>query len=181
MLLTLKSPRFLYREIDSDRPDAYDVASRLAFALWDSLPDTELLKAAASGELATREQVTRQAERLAADPRATFKLREFFLQWLKVDQSPDLVKNAKRYPGFDASVGSDLRTSLELSLQNILSSEHADYRELMQTDKVFLNGRLAKLYGVNLPADADFQPIVLDPTERAGILAHPICCPVSRT
>ena len=173
VILALKSPRFLYREIGSDKPDAYDIASRLSFALWDSVPDPELLKAAASGELATHEQVTHQAERLAADPRATFKLREFLLQWLKVDQSPDLVKDAKRYPGFDAAAASDLRTSLELSLQNVLGSEQADYRELMLTDKVFLNGRLAKIYGVNLPPDAPFQPVALDPTERAGVLAHP--------
>src|SRR5205823_3262597 len=101
VLLALTSPLFLYREPGSGAPDAYAVASRLSFGLWDSLPDQELLKAAAAGELVTREQVSKQAERMLADPRAWFKIREFLLQWLKVDQYPDLGKDPKQFPGFD--------------------------------------------------------------------------------
>lgn len=173
VLMALKSPRFLFREAGSGRPDAYDVAARLSFGLWDSLPDAELLKAAAAGELSTREQVARQAERMAADPRAWTKLREFFLQWLKVDQYPDLAKDAKKFPGFDQAAASDLRTSFELTLEQTVWSERSDFRELFLSDKVFLNGRLAKFYGVNLPENAPFQPVSLDPAERAGVLTHP--------
>ena len=173
VLLALKSPRFLYRELDSGNPDAYDVASRLSYGLWDSLPDRELLKEAAANHLTTREQVLKQAERMAADPRAWYKLREFLLQWLKVDQSPELAKDPKRYAGFDDGVASDLRTSLELFLENTAWNDKSDYRELMLTDKVYLNGRLAKLYGVNLPPDAPFQPVSLDPAERSGVLTQP--------
>src|SRR5262249_35486889 len=118
VLLVLKSPRFLYREVGGG--DAYDVACRIAFGLWDSLPDQELLEGAAKGRLATREQVTRQAERMAADLRTRAKLGEFFLQWLKVDQAPDLSKDPGRFPGFDRAVASDLRTSLELFLEDVL-------------------------------------------------------------
>src|SRR4030095_7302695 len=64
LLLILKSPRFLYREVGSPQPDAYDVASRISFGLWDSAPDDELLKAAASGQLSTREQVAAQVHRM---------------------------------------------------------------------------------------------------------------------
>jgi mono/diheme cytochrome c family protein len=173
LLLTLKSARFLYREINTQEADGYDVASRLSFALWDSLPDTELLKAAAAGELSTREQVMRQAERMVNDPRSHSKLREFFLQWLKVDQFPDLAKDTKKYPDFDQQVAADLRTSLELTLEQGIWSEKSDFRELLLSDKVYLNGRLAKLYGVDLPADAPFQPVSLQPGERAGVLTHP--------
>lgn len=173
VLLVLESPRFLYRELGSGGADAYDVASRLSFGLWDSLPDETLLKAAGSGELATHEQVVRQAERMVADPRAHAKLREFFLQWLKVDQTPDLAKDHQRFPGFDAAAASDLRTSLELTLEQVAWSPRSDYRELLQGDRLFLNGRLAKLYGVNLPPDAPFQAVSLEPSERAGVLTHP--------
>ncbi len=173
LLLTLKSPRFLYREIGSDRPDAYDVASRLSFGLWDSLPDEELLKAAAAGGFATRAQVVKQAERMVADPRAWSKLREFFLQWLKVDHHPDLAKDPKRYPGFDEATQSDLRASLELFLEHVVWGERSDFRELLLTNRVFLNGRLARMYGAKLPPDAPFQPVSLDPAERAGVLTHP--------
>src|SRR5439155_25942171 len=122
-----------------------------SFGLWDSLPDEELLKAAAAGQLSTREQVVHQAERMVSDPRTRSKVREFLLQWLKVDQSPDLSKDAKLFPGFGEAVASDLRTSLDLFLDDVVWSERSDFRELLLSDSVFLNGRLAKIYGANLP------------------------------
>jgi cytochrome c553 len=172
VLLALKSPRFLYREVGSG-PDAYDTAARLSFALWDSPPDPELLEAARTGKLATHEQVEHQAERMLADLRARAKLHDFFLRWLKVEQVPDLAKDPKQLPGFDAAVALDLRTSLELFLEDVLTSEAADFRRLLLDESVYLNGRLAKLYGANLPADAPFHKVSLDPGKRAGILSHP--------
>ncbi len=172
VLLVLKSPRFLYREIGGGG-DAYDVAARLSFGLWDSLPDAALLEAAAQGQLATREQVARQAERMSADLRTRAKLREFFLQWLKVEEHPDLAKDAERFPGFDAAVASDLRTSLELFLDDVLWDDASDFRRLLLADHVYLNGRLAKFYGADLPADAPFQKVATGPGPRAGVLTHP--------
>ena len=173
VILTLLSPRFLYRESEARPNDAYDVASRLSFGLWDTLPDAELLKAASENRLATREQVATQAERMASDPRAWNKLRAFLLFWLKVDQVPDLAKNPKKYPDFDPAVASDLRASLELFLENTAWGDKSDYRELMTAHAVYLNGRLAKIYGVSLPADAPFQPVMLDASERSGVLTQP--------
>jgi mono/diheme cytochrome c family protein len=172
VLLVLKSPRFLYREVGSGT-DAFAVASRLSFGLWDSLPDAELMKTAGKGQLRTREQVTKQAERMLGDPRTHAKLREFFLQWLKVDQPPDLAKDPKQFPGFDRAVASDLRTSLELFLDDELWSEASDFRRLLSADYLYLNGRLSKLYGGDLPADAPFQRVACKPGERAGVLSHP--------
>src|SRR5262249_41608909 len=86
VLLVLKSPRFLYPGIGEPGRDSFTAAQRLSFALWDSSPDTALLAAAAEGKLANREQLSQQAERLAQDPRFRFKLREFLLQWMKLDQ-----------------------------------------------------------------------------------------------
>jgi hypothetical protein len=173
VLLVLKSPRFLYLDPGSAADDPYDVASRLSFGLWDTLPDEELLKAAAAGELATREQVVRQAERMLQDPRAWSKLREFYVQWLRVDPSPEISKDSKLLPEFDEAVAADLRTSLELFLEDAGWRGAGDYRELLLADSVYLNGRLAKIYGVGLPPDAPFQKVRLDPTERAGVLTHP--------
>ncbi|MBC8136746.1 MAG: DUF1592 domain-containing protein, partial [Fibrella sp.] len=173
VLLTLKSPRFLYRELGAATNDPFDTASRLSFALWDSIPDDALLDAAANGKLATREQVEAQAERMVADPRAWYKQREFFHQWLKIDHYPDLAKDNKRFPKFTPAAAADLRTSLDLTLENIVRSENSDFRELLLSDKYYLNGRLAPLYGVSLPADAPFKPVSLDPKERAGVLTHP--------
>ncbi|MCX6367190.1 MAG: DUF1592 domain-containing protein [Armatimonadetes bacterium] len=161
VLLTLKSPFFLYRENNT--------ASKLALTLWDSLPDTALLKT----ELATTEAVRTQAEKMLADPRAWSKVREFLLTWLKVDQYPDLAKDKKRFPEFDDAAASDLRTSLELFLENTAWGEKSDFRELLLSDKVYLNGRLAKVYGASLPSDAPFQPVSLDGKNRAGVLTQP--------
>lgn len=170
ILLVLKSPFFLYREV-SGGDDSHDTASRLSFGLWDSLPDAELLKAAAAGQLKTREQVMQQAERMLADPRAKAKLRGFLLTWLRADQPHDLAKDAKRFPGFDAATIADLRTSLELFLDDVLASPKADYRELLTSNEIYLNERLAKFYGA--PATNAFKRMTLDDGKRAGVLTHP--------
>jgi cytochrome c553 len=172
ILLILKSPRFLYREIGSGN-DGFDVASRISFGLWDALPDRELLKAAAAGKLATREEVLHQTERMLNDLRTRAKLREFFFGWLKLDPAPDLSKDPKRFPGFDASIASDLRVSLDLLLQDVIWSDESDFRQLLLSDHLYLNGRLGKFYGYDLPADASFQKVRLNTQERAGVLSHP--------
>jgi hypothetical protein len=173
LLLVLKSPRFLYREIKSGRPDHFEVASRLSFGLWDSLPDQPLLEAAKAGQLTTREQVVRQAERMVTDLRARSKLRDFLLQWLRVDQPPEIVKDRKQFSQFDEATASDLRTSLDLFLQDVIGSEAADFRELLTADSLYLNGRLARFYGAELAPDARFQKVEFEPHTRAGVLSHP--------
>jgi len=172
VLLVLKSPRFLYREVGGDA-NAHDVAARLTFGLWDSLPDQELVAAAAGGSLSTREQIARHAERMLADPRARTKIREFLLTWVKADHGLDLAKDAQKYPGFDANVIADLRTSLELSLDDIVWSDGSDFRQLLLGDELFLNGRLAKFYGVHLPPSSEFTKVKVDAGRRAGVLTHP--------
>ena len=176
VLLVLKSPRFLYRElgaVHASLNDPYDVASRISFGLWDSSPDQTLLQAAAKGELSTREQVVDQARRMTSDPRFQSKLREFLLRWLKIDRVPDLTKDPDRYPEFNEIVANDLRTSLELFLDDLLASESSDFRQLLLSDSLYLNGRLAKFYGADLSDDAPFQKVSLESNVRAGVLSHP--------
>ena len=172
LLLVLLSPRFLYLETHGG-PEAYSIASRLSFALWDSPPDKILLNAAAAGKLTGRDDVRKQAERMLADLRARVKLREFLLTWLKADQPRDLVKDSKRFPGFDAALASDLRTSLELFLDDVVWSSDSDFRKLLLADEVYLNDRMAPFYGADLPAPQDFRKVKLYPGERAGVLTHP--------
>lgn len=173
VLLVLKSPRFLFHEVDGEPSDAYDTAARLSYALWDSLPDPELLQAAQKGQLATNEQLTKHTTRMVDDLRTRSKVREFLLQWLKVDQPPDLAKNDKLYPTFAPELTSDLRTSLELFLDEVVWSESSDYRRLLTAEELPLNGRLAQFYGGSLAADAPFQLVALQRDQRAGVLTHP--------
>jgi len=173
VLLVLKSPLFLYRYLESGCPDNYEVASRLSFGLWDSTPDAMLLEAAASGRLATRAGVTQQAQRMVCDPRTRTQVREFFLQWLKVDSVPDLSKDPALFPAFTPEIASDLRTSLDLLIDDVIWSQTSDFRQLLLADFLYLNGRLAQFYGADLGPDAPFQKVFLQPGARAGVLSHP--------
>jgi hypothetical protein len=173
VLLTLKSPRFLYREFGSAQGDAYDIASRLSFAMWDSLPDQQLLEAAKNNQLTNREQTLKQAERMLVDMRTRAKLHEFFLRWLRIEHIPDLAKDTQRFPEFDEQIAADLRTSVELFVDDIVWSDASDYRQLLLSDSFPLNARLAKFYGAETPGGSNFEKAPLDGSKRAGILTHP--------
>jgi mono/diheme cytochrome c family protein len=168
IILALKSPRFLY--LPHETGDAYDAATRLSYALWDSLPDVPLLEAAKAGTL----DPAKEAGRMLGDPRAKAKIAGFYHRWLQLDRLHDLAKDPKSYPGFDAGIVSDLRTSLDLFLDDVTWGEKSDWRQLLLADSVHMNGRLAKFYGVELPADAPFQKVKMDPKKHAGLLTHPL-------
>jgi len=172
VLLVLKSPWFLYPGLPQDR-EQHAAAARLSYTLWDAPPDRPLLEAAAAGKLRTRDELRRQAERMLADPRTRLKLRQFMLAWLHVDHAPEIAKDTKRFPGFDAQLASDLRTSLELFIDDVLWSERSDFRQLMLSEEAFLNGRLSAFYGGDLAADAPFQKVKLDAGRRSGLVTHP--------
>lgn len=173
VLFVLKSPRFLYEEFGGAPADGYQVASRLALSLWDSLPDRALLAAAAKNQLATQGQARVHAERMIADARTRAKLRVFFHQWLMIDHFQDISRDAKLFGGFDEQLVSDLRTSLDLFLDDVVWSDASDFRQLLLADFLFMNGRLAKFYGVNLPPDAPFQKVPAEAKERSGVISHP--------
>jgi mono/diheme cytochrome c family protein len=175
ILLVLTSPQFLYHDVGVADDPHYRTAGRLSFGLWDSLPDPELLQAAAEGRLATSEEVARQAQRMLSDPRARTKLRAFLHQWLKLDSMHDVAKDQAAFPEFNEAVVTDLRTSLDLFLDAVIwESDESDFRQLLLADYLILNGRLAAIYGSDLPADAPFQKVRLNSQQRAGILSHPL-------
>ena len=179
ILLVLQSPRFLFPELGATAQDDYLVAGRLALGLWDSIPDDRLTKAAESRQLQTPEQIRSEATRMASAPATRTKLREFFLQWLKVDHFSELSKDSQKYPNFNPALVSDLRTSLDLFLEEIIDSDVADFRQLLQSESLHLSGPLAEFFGIENPADAlmpgepGFQKFAFEPTERAGVLTHP--------
>ena len=170
-IFTLSNPAFLYPGIGPQ--DDYAVASRLALALWDSVPDAALLKAAAAGQLKDAAQVRLQAQRMMKDPRAKSKMRDFLHHWLHVEEGAEIAKDQKEYPGFDQGVVMDLRTSLDLFAESIVWSEASDYRQLLLSDTILMNERLAKFYGQKVEAGGGFQPVKMDPDQRGGVLTHP--------
>jgi hypothetical protein len=173
VLLALKSPRFLYLGLDDKHPDDYDVAARLSFDLWDSMPDRELSKQAGQSALHTRDQVVRQARRMLDDPRSRAKMRYFLHHWLQVNRIESLSKDDKLFPGFTPEIIADLRTSLNLLLDDVVWSESSDYRRLLLEDDLFVNNRLADYYGLETNATDDFAKVSLDPKQRSGVVTHP--------
>jgi hypothetical protein len=174
VMLALKSPRFLYLGLEAAQPDAHEVASRLSYGLWDSLPDAELSKAAREGALATREQVEAQARRMLGDARAHAKMQAFLHHWLQMNHAEDLSKDTKLFPGFSPEVIADLRASLNIFLDDVVWSGGSDYRRLLLEDDLFVNERLARFYGIaTTNAADDFVKVSLDPKQRSGVLTHP--------
>ncbi len=170
-IFTLSSPYFLYP--GAGPQDDYAVASRLALALWDSVPDEALLKSAAAGALHDDKQVRTHAQRMMKDPRARSKMRDFLHHWLHVEEGSEIAKDQKAYPGFDQGVVMDLRTSLDLFSESVVWSEASDYRQLLLSDTILMNDRLAKFYGQKISPGSGFQPVKMDADQRAGVLTHP--------
>jgi mono/diheme cytochrome c family protein len=173
VLLALKSPQFLYVELPAGKPDPARVASRLSFVLWDSAPDDALAQAARAGRLMTRQEVATHARRMLDDPRTRAKLRAFFHHWLQMRYVEDVRKDPTRYPDFTPEIIDDLRTSLNLFLDEVVWSEASDFRELLRADYGIVNDRLAKFYGLPAPANGEFARVAADPEERSGVLTHP--------
>ncbi|MEX2671590.1 MAG: DUF1592 domain-containing protein [Phycisphaeraceae bacterium] len=173
VLLALSSPRFLYLDFGSENPDSHEVATRLSFSLWDSVPDKQLREAADAGELASAEAVRRQADRMVDDPRTRHKMRQFFHHWLHLEHNADASKSDEVFPEFDEALVSDLRRSLDLFLEDVVWGDNPDFRELMRSNELYINGRLAAYYGFDLPADAPFQKVKADHPQRRGVVSHP--------
>ncbi|MDQ3624670.1 MAG: DUF1592 domain-containing protein, partial [Verrucomicrobiota bacterium] len=173
VLLALKSPRFAYPGLGGGKGDAFESASRLSFALWDSLPDLELFKSAAEGRLQTRGQVAEQANRLLADARARAKVHDFLQQWLQMNHAEDLSKDAALYPGFTPEIIADLRTSLNLFLEDAVWNGKSGFRDLLLSEHLYLNDRLAEFYGAEVESGGDFQKVPFDARQRSGVVTHP--------
>ena len=132
----------------SGQPDAFGTAARLSFGLWDSIPDQLLWDAAAKNQLLTAEQVRRQAERMVDDSRTRSKLRDFLFAWLRIDHGPEIVKDQTRYSEFSPEIAADMRTSLELFVDDVVwgqgptagisGSGGSDFRRLFTDDEVYL-------------------------------------------
>lgn len=175
VLLALKSPQFLYpnlREKENEKSDDFDVASRLALTLWDSVPDKRLTQTAAEGKLHTRDQVKAEAARMVADMRAKSKVRGFFYKWLEFERAEGTSKDPKVFPDFTPEMLADLRESLMQFIDQVVWSEKSDYRELLQADYLLLNERLGTFYGKPVKGD-EFQRVSFDPKQRAGVVTHP--------
>ncbi len=173
VLTALKSPLFLFREIEGEANDPYNVASRLAFGLWDCPPDESLWKKARDGKLATRDGVREAAWSMVNDARTATKFAAFLRQWLNIEHLPEIAKD-----------GAFIRSSPPRSLRICGCPWNARWRksrgtrtppteELLESDGSVAQWCSGKIYGADLPPDAPFQRVVIDAGSRRGLLTHP--------
>jgi hypothetical protein len=169
----LQSPHFLFRLEETDNPQwkPYATASRLSYALWDTMPDAALLESAARGELATPQGVEKSARRLLADARARPSLDEFVSQWLRFDRVLNASKDRRRFPKFNRETAVSM-TEEARQLVSYLVWEDRNFMELFTADYAFVNADLAGIYGVPAPV-REFDRVQFPPeSERAGVLGE---------
>lgn len=182
----LQSPHFLYR-VEFGMPDPvagdvvqlspHEVASRLSYLLWSSMPDEELLAAADAGELATAEQIRAQAERMLEDPRARRAVANFHRQWLELGHIETITKDPATYPAYSEDLRPLWGAETEAFLDYVVFEDPAgDVETLLTAPYSFMNAELAAFYGVSQGPGAElgaaFARVDLDPAQRAGFLTH---------
>jgi hypothetical protein len=169
----LQSPNFIFRL--EAAPDAklkpWATASRLSYALWDTMPDAELLGAAARGDLSTREGVEKIARRMLSDPRARESLNEFTSQWLRFDRLLTASKDRRKFPLFTRETAIAMTDEARTFVSDLVWNDH-DFMTLFTADYGHVSQELAKIYGVTAPAkDFERVPFPAD-SGRAGLLGE---------
>jgi hypothetical protein len=179
--LVFQSPQFLYRvelgEIadasrNLARPSPYEMATRLSYLLWGSLPDQALVDAARENRLATKSEVMTQARRLLADPRSHDVVRFFHGQLLGTNGLDSLIRNADYYPSFKAGMGSLYRQETEQFIDYVVWQDKGDLATLFSAPFSFLNESLANVYGMTGVSGVDFRKVPLDTKQRGGLLTQ---------
>jgi hypothetical protein len=179
----LQSPNFLYR-VEVGVPDdgaagarrrltSVELAARVSYFLWGTTPDDALLDAAERGELDTLAGLEREARRLLASPRARAGLRQFFVEHLRLTRLDGLTKNAAAFPQLTPTLGASMRREVEALVDALALAPGADVRALLDTREAFVNGELARLYGLPDPGAAgDALVAATHPprSPRAGLL-----------
>jgi Protein of unknown function (DUF1592)/Protein of unknown function (DUF1588)/Protein of unknown function (DUF1587)/Protein of unknown function (DUF1595)/Protein of unknown function (DUF1585) len=169
----VQSPKFLFHA--EGGPDGrfrdHAVASRLAYLLWDTMPDQGLFDRAVSGELRTPAGLERTARMMLDDPRARPAVDEFFAEWLRFDRTLSSVKDRRRYPEFTPELAAMMIQETRLLLGNLVWND-GNFMEAFTAEYSFLNADLASVYGLPAPA-GEFErvPFPLG-SHRAGLLGQ---------
>lgn len=178
----LQSPAFLYRpeygdpataNTDHVRLTDWELASRLSYFLWRSMPDEALFAQARALTLHTPEQVAVQARRLLADPRAEAVAVDFHTQWLGLHALENVTKDPDVFPEFDEDLRSSMLQETPFFVQQVLFHGDRRLETLLTAPYTFADERLARVYGQAGTAGGSLSRIDLDPSERSGFLTHP--------
>jgi hypothetical protein len=176
----LVSPNFLFRierDPDPTDPDAHhkvsdiELASRLSYFIWNSLPDEQLLSLAEAGKLSEPVTLGAQVDRLLADDRAASFSESFAGQWLEIRALSSVNPDPEKFPAWKPELRDAMKTETTLFFDAILK-ENRPMSDFLTADFTFLNGLLAKHYGIEGVDGPDFRRVELDTAQRGGILSH---------
>ncbi len=183
----LASPNFLYRAEPAPEGTApgeiyaltdLQLASRLSFFLWSTLPDDELLSLAEGGELSRPRVMEAQVRRMLADPKAESLARNFSYQWLNLSKLADVVPEPTIFPyvaehrdlvAFDGDVRADMEEEVALFADAVIRNDESAL-DFLRADYTFLNERLALLYGIDTVKGGEFRRVELEDSARWGLL-----------
>ena len=176
----LQSPLFLYRVEASEAATAggniplndHEIAAKLSYMLWNTMPDPLLFDAADAGELTAPAEVAAQAARMLDHPRAHAMVAAFHYQLLQVDHYVDIYKDPVKYPTFDPSLSAAMISETMMFVEDVVFAQNGDLATLLTAPYTFVNSALAPLYGVEGPQDDSFARVDLDPSRRAGVLTQ---------
>jgi mono/diheme cytochrome c family protein len=176
----LVSPYFVFR-VERDRAGAkpgdvsriadQDLASRLSFFLWSSIPDDELLDVAAAGRLTEPPALERQVRRMLADSRSRALVENFAGQWLFLRNIPALSPDLDRFPDFDESLRDGFKRETELFVESIVREDRG-VLDLLTADHTFVNERLARHYGMPNVKGSHFRRVTVTEPARQGLLGQ---------
>ena len=176
----LIDPDFLFR-VEADPPNVkpgavyaragLDLASRLSFFLWSSVPDDQILELAAQNKLADPAVLEQQARRMLKDPKANALVQNFFTEWLNLKRLKMAIPDPDLYPDFDENLRRAFTTETEMFLENELRSDHSA-TALLDADYTYVNERLARHYDIPNVYGTRFRRVSLRGTERGGLLGQ---------
>src|SRR5262249_48293359 len=156
-------PNAVYRVSD------LELASRLSFFLWSSIPDDELLTVAARGDLKDPAIYERQVRRLLADPRSNALVKNFAGQWLQLRNLNAAIPTQSLFPDFDDDLRQGFRQETELFVESLVR-ESRSVLELLTADYTFVNERVARHYGMPEVYGTHFRRVTLPDQSRRGLL-----------
>ncbi len=177
----LVSPHFLFR-VERDRPagakqpfapvDSHELASRLSYFLWSTMPDAALRTVANNGTLRQPGVLQAQVRRMLRDPKASALVENFTGQWLQFKNVDVLKPDIEKFPDFDDSLRLSMRRETELFLDNLIRQD-GSVLDILDAKHTFLNERMARFYGVPGVTGPEFRRVDMSQTNRGGgILAH---------
>lgn len=177
----LQSAPFLYR-VEFGAPPAngetivrltsFEMASRLSYLVWQSMPDDQLFAAADADALATSDKVAAQVDRMLKDPKAHDVFAQFHSEWLQLDKQQSFDKDPAIFPAFTPDLGPAMAEETRRFLDYTVWQGEGTLDALLTSPISFVNGPLAAYYGVSGPTGTAFSQVTLDATTRGGILTR---------